>query len=202
MDDQPLETKPLDRALILNITIVVEAVLLLLATLWSQFGDIELLPLFRLNRNIVAFGLLAGVATASSGFMLLWLAKVYGKTIKWLETLKSIVLDELTPLFETLHLSDIILIAASSGFCEEIFFRGVVQNQLGLWPSAALFGFFHCPTPRHLPYGVWAFGAGAFLGWLLIQTNSIWTPVFAHSLSNFCVLLYLRYGRGKKIERA
>jgi membrane protease YdiL (CAAX protease family) len=174
---------------------VVEAVLLLLATLWSQFGEIELLPLFRLNRNIVAIGLLSGVVTASTGFILLWLAYIFGQSIKWLEALRKIVVEELTPLFQTLNVADIFLVAASSGFCEEIFFRGVIQNQLGLWLSAALFGFFHCPTPRHLPYGIWALCAGTFLGWLLIQTGSIWTPIFAHALSNFLVLLFLRYGR-------
>jgi membrane protease YdiL (CAAX protease family) len=194
-----MQGKTLDRVLILNITIVVEAVLLLLATLWSQFGEIDLLSLFRLNRNIVGIGLASGVLIASSGLILLWLGNKF-EAIKWLDSLKKIVVDELTPLFKTLNVADIFMVAASSGFCEEVFFRGVVQNQLGLFLSALLFGFFHCPTPRHFPYGVWALCAGAFLGWLLIQTSSIWTPIFAHSLSNFLVLLYLRYGRKTSID--
>jgi membrane protease YdiL (CAAX protease family) len=194
-----MQGKTLDRVLILNITIVVEAVLLLLATLWSQFGEIDLLPLFRLNRNIVIIGLASGVLTASTGFILLWLGTHFD-SVKWLESLKKIVVDELTPLFKTLNAWDIFLVAASSGFCEEVFFRGVVQNQLGLFLAALLFGFFHCPTPRHFPYGIWALCAGAFLGWLLLHTGSIWTPIFAHSLSNFIVLLYLRFGRKEPVQ--
>jgi hypothetical protein len=58
-----------------------------------------------------------------------------------------------------------------------------------------LFGFFHCPTRRYLPYCFWAASAGLFLGWLLLTFNSLWTPILAHGLSNLVVLLYLRFGR-------
>ena len=187
--------KPLDRVLILNITIVVEALLLLLATLWSQFGEIQLLPLFHLNRNVVGAGLLSGLAIAATGFALFWAANKFGSSIPWLGNLSNVVKEDLIPLFQTLNIFDITLVALSSGFCEEIFFRGVIQDQLGLWLAAALFGFFHCPTPRHVTYGIWAFSSGLFLGWLLIVTGSLWAPIFAHALSNFLVLSYLRYGR-------
>jgi membrane protease YdiL (CAAX protease family) len=186
--------KPLDRVLILNITIVVEALLLLLATLWSQFGEIQLLPLFHLNRNVVGAGLLSGLAIAATGFALFWAANKFGSLIPWLGNLSNVVKEDLIPLFQTLNIFDITLVALSSGFCEEIFFRGVIQDQLGLWLAAALFGFFHCPTPRHITYGIWAFSAGLFLGWLLNVTGSLWAPIFAHALSNFLVLSYLRYG--------
>lgn len=187
--------KPLDRVLILNITIVVEAILLLIATLWSQFGEIRMLPLFHLNRHIALTGSLSGLAIAVTGFALFWSAHRFGSAVGWLGNLRNIIDEDLIPLFQTLNLADIIIVAASSGFCEEIFFRGVIQDQLGLWLAAALFGFFHCPTPRHLTYGIWAFCAGLFLGWLLNVTGSLWAPIFAHSISNFLVLSYLRYGR-------
>jgi membrane protease YdiL (CAAX protease family) len=188
-----MQGKPLDRVLILNITIVVEALLLLAATLWCQFCEIELLPLMHLNHTIVMIGLAAGMTVAASGFVVLWLCGKLADRASWLADLKSIINDELTPLFQSFNAADILLVAACSGFCEEVFFRGVLQVQLGLLPAAVLFGFFHCPSRRYLPYCLWAVCAGLFLGWMLALTNSLWTPVLAHSSSNFLVLLYLRY---------
>ena len=193
-----MQNKPLDRVLILNITIAVEAVLLLIATLWIRLSDIEMLPLFHLNRSIVFIGILGGLATAASGFLLLWLGNLFGSQRRWLRELRTIVDDELAPLFRSLSLGDIILIASCSSFCEEIFFRGVIQGELGLLLASVLFGFFHCPSVRHLPYGIWAICAGSFLGWLLILTGAIWAPIFAHALSNLVILLFLRFRRNKE----
>ncbi|HEY9755322.1 MAG TPA: CPBP family intramembrane glutamic endopeptidase [Oculatellaceae cyanobacterium] len=195
-----MQGKPLDRTFILNVTIVVEALLLLIATLWCQFCEIELLPFLHLNSKILAIGLASGLTIALSGFAILWLCRKLSDKASWIADLRSIISDELTPLFQTLNAADILMVAACSGFCEEIFFRGVVQDQLGLFPAALLFGFFHCPTRRYLPYCLWAVCAGTFLGWLLTLTNSLWAPVFAHGSSNLVVLLYLRYGR--KMEKS
>jgi membrane protease YdiL (CAAX protease family) len=187
-----------------------EAVLLLISAFLVQIFEIQLKALFHMNREILMVGALAGSVTAGSGFLLLFLADKLGDQLEWLKTLKSIVLDELVPLFKPLNFLDIILIAISSGFCEEVFFRGVVQREIGLWlgdhffqgiaqtglgvlTAAILFGALHCPSPRYLPYGFWALAAGIFLGWLLLITNSLWTPIVAHSLSNLIVLLVLRY---------
>jgi hypothetical protein len=98
-------------------------------------------------------------------------------------------------LFATFTVPDIILVAAASGFCEEVFFRGVIQSQFGLFGAAAFFAIFHCPSLRHLPYGLWALTAGLFLGGLLTFTHSLWTPILAHSISNLIVLIFMRYPR-------
>ena len=189
-----MPSKPLDRVTIFNVTIVVEAILLLTATFWAQLSEMYLVPIFRCHRIFLVYGVLGGLITASSGFALLWLAKTYGESSKWLGTLKSIVLDEVAPLFSQFTVPDIMMVAAASGFCEEVLFRGVIQEQSGIVAASAFFGIFHCPSLRHFPYGVWAFCAGLFLGFLKIYTGSVWPPIIAHALSNFIVLLYLRYG--------
>jgi len=205
-----MQSNPLSRAQILNATLIMEAVLLLLSALSVQFCEIPLKALFHTTRQALLIGAAAGVVIALSGFVLLWLADRLEEQIEWLKIMKEIVLDHLVPLFKTLNFLDILLIAASSGFCEEVLFRGICQRQigiffgdqffqgtpqtgLGLLAAAAIFGLLHCPGPRFLPYGFWAFCAGIFLGWLLLITNSLWTPIIAHALSNFLVLLVLRY---------
>jgi membrane protease YdiL (CAAX protease family) len=183
----------LDRVFIFNVTIVIEAFLLLGAIFWTYLNDQQLLPLFHCRQRSILMGVFAGLLCASSGFITLGIGRLSGNRWQWIEQMRIFVLNELAPIFSTLTFVDILIIAATTGFCEEVFFRGVLQSQLGLPATALLFGFFHCPSVRHLPYGLWATGAGIFLGWLFIDTHCLWTPILAHAISNFIVLLYMRY---------
>jgi len=182
----------LDRVTIVNVTLVLEAVLLLAAAIWIQISGIELHSAFRLGKYSLIAGILAGCGTASSGFVIVWLGKVLKNPPKWLDGLRKIVFEEIAPLFSSLKTVDVFLLAMSSGFCEEVFFRGVLQSQLGLLPTSILFGLFHCPSPRHLSYGLWALSAGLLFGWLRNWTGSLWAPIIAHTLSNLIAISMLR----------
>jgi membrane protease YdiL (CAAX protease family) len=178
----------------MNITLILEATLLLVATFWIQAAQIELMPAFKLSKQSAIIAIAAGCGTAFSGFLIIWLGKVIKNPPKWITGLSKIVFEEVAPLFATLTPVDILLVAAASGFCEEIFFRGVLQQQLGLGLTSFLFGCFHCPSPpRHLSYGIWAFSAGLLFGWLRDWTGSLWVPIIAHALSNLIAIASLRY---------
>lgn len=188
--------KSLDRVFVLNLTVILEAILLLVATVWCFVSQLQLLPALSLTTRpfqVIAIGLLCGLATAASGVLLIWLGKRFGNSLRILGGLHDIVVGELAPIFGKLLLCDIFIVAASSGFCEEVFFRGVVQAKMGLPLASLLFGFFHLPSLRHLPYGLWAAAAGMFLGSIYLFTHSLWTPILAHGTSNLLVLLYLKY---------
>lgn len=189
----PMQARSIDRITVMNITLVLEAALLLASTFWLQIAQINLLPALRFSRNALLFGVLAGVGTASSGFLVVWLGSVFKDSLKWMHALTTIVFEEIAPLFATLKFTDIFLLAAASGFCEEVFFRGVIQAQLGLLPTSILFGFFHCPSRRHVSYGIWAFAAGLFLGLLRDWTGCLWVSIIAHALSNLIGIASLRY---------
>ena len=177
----------------MNITLVLEAALLLVATFWIQIAQIDLTHSFKLSRYGLIIGLISGSGTALSGFVIVWLGRLLKNPPKWITSLSKIVFEEVGPLFAGLTLLDIFLLAATSGFCEEVFFRGVVQSQLGLVCTSVLFGFFHCPSPRHFSYGLWALSAGLLFGWLRDYTGSLWVPIIAHSLSNFIAIASVRY---------
>lgn len=180
-----------DRAAILNITLVCEAGLLLVATCWCFLAQINLAAAMEPKLRNMVIGIVAGIVTAGSGFFLLFFANTF-KT-GWLAKLREIVYKDVAPLCEQLELLDILLIAASSGICEEIFFRGVLQHAVGLLPASIMFGLVHCPSRAVLPYGFWTFIAGLFLGWLYLWTGSLWAPILAHAVSNLIVLIYFRY---------
>jgi membrane protease YdiL (CAAX protease family) len=192
-----MPVKVLDRTLVINITLVTEAILLLIATFWSEAQDIKLAPLLVLHQKNIAIGAGAGILMVTSSLFLLWLGKISDGFLKnilrWLISLRQIVLEDVAPIFSQLKVMDILIVASASGFCEEVFFRGVMQNQLGLIWTSIIFGLFHGPSLKHLSYGLWATLMGLFLGWTLDYTGSLWVPIIAHSLNNTLSLLYIRY---------
>lgn len=182
--------KSIDRVTLLNITLIVEGFLLSAATVWSWASAIQLAPHMALSNEMVLLGLACGLALVLSSFALLWL----GKSVGLFSRLRETILTEIAPLFGELTWMDALLVAAVSGFCEEILFRGVIQSQCGLWLTSFIFGLFHCPSLRHLSYGIWAMAAGLFLGWIYDSTGNLWVPILAHALSNAISLIFLRYG--------
>lgn len=184
-----MESRSIDRITLLNITLFVEAFLLLTATFWSQFASIQLAPALGWDNRHAAYGAAAGLGIAATGVVLFWM----GRVAKPLERLREIVIKQIAPIFAGLRFGDLLLIAAVSGFCEEVLFRGVMQQQFGLLPTSLIFGLFHCPSLRHLSYGLWAFCGGLFLGWLYIISGNLWAPIMAHCLSNALSLMFIRY---------
>jgi len=189
--------KSLDRLLVINFTLVTEALLLLMATFWSKSQNIRLAPLLVLHHKNLLIGIGAGLIMVATSMLLIWIGKVADRLspdkLRWLSSMRRIIFEDLAPVFSQLHVLDIFIIAAVSGFCEEVFFRGVMQDQLGLVWTSIIFGVFHGPSLRHLSYGLWAAASGAFLGWILQQTGCLWAPIIAHALNNSISLLYIRY---------
>lgn len=86
-------------------------------------------------------------------------------------------------------LVNLFVVALVPAFCEEIAFRGVLQTQLAkgfrnphvaIWVSAFLFSFIHFQFYGFIPRML----LGAFFGYLLIHTGSLWAPIAAHFVNN------------------
>ena len=91
------------------------------------------------------------------------------------------------------YLIGIIAIAIIPGFCEEYFFRGVLQKNLKLLLknahiaillSSLLFSAFHLQFYGFFP----RFFLGVFFGYLFYWSGSLIYPVIAHALNNFLSL--------------
>jgi membrane protease YdiL (CAAX protease family) len=168
-----------------------EGSLLLLATIWSKISAIEVAPHLVLHLNHILLGTAVGIGLSCASSILFWLGKF--PALKWLGAMREMILNDLAPFFSTITLTDVMLLAAASGFCEEVLFRGVIQEQFGLMGASVLFGLVHTPSLRYPQYGIWAMTAGILLGWLYQYTNSLWTPIFAHIVNNILGLLILRW---------
>ena len=88
----------------------------------------------------------------------------------------------------------VLIIGVLTGFAEELFFRGALQNLLvkygigvniAIWTSAFIFSFLHFQFFGFIPRLL----LGAFFGYLLYWTSSIWVSAFAHALNNSLVVV-------------
>ncbi len=118
---------------------------------------------------------------------------VLSRRLPMLKQLKDMTERVLLPLVSELKPVDMVVIAVLSGFCEEVFFRGVAQRQCGLVITSIAFGLFHDPGFSNVTYSFLTFIYGLALGYMFIVTGNIWTPVFAHATHNLITLLVLRY---------
>lgn len=90
-------------------------------------------------------------------------------------------------------LSGVLIVGILTGFSEELFFRGTLQ-QMGasrgavhtsIWVTALVFSAFHMQAFGFFP----RFLLGAWFGYLLYWTGSIYVPAFAHALNNSVVVV-------------
>lgn len=102
-------------------------------------------------------------------------------------------------------LANLIVIAAAAGVTEEFLFRGALQRIIGkwtsnhhiiIWSAAILFSAFHLQFYGFIPRLI----LGAYFGYLLVWTRSIWMPVFAHFANNAFAVIGMSDSRLKDNE--
>jgi len=106
---------------------------------------------------------------------------------------------QLTEKFVSVHsisglFTNIGLIALIPALGEELFFRGALQKILtdwrgktiAIWLSAILFSAIHFQFYGFIPRML----LGAFFGYLLIGSNSLWLPVTAHFINNAIAIIF------------
>jgi membrane protease YdiL (CAAX protease family) len=191
-DDQPFNaTEEEAPASIFASALVIELGLLMLAMLVGWF--LEPPPLEQIDFSTVdlLYGLVACVPL---------LAGLVAITqLPWgpLARLDVFVRLNVVPLFVECRPWQIAVIALLAGIGEEALFRGVIQAGIeqyfgspawALAIASALFGLAHLITPT---YAVLAGLIGAYLGWLMLMTDNLLTPIVAHGAYDFAAILYL-----------
>lgn len=91
--------------------------------------------------------------------------------------------------------SGILIVGIATGLCEELFFRGCLQrlmvyfkvnSHIAVWSAACVFSLAHFQFYGFFPRLL----LGAFFGYLLLWTNSIWVPAICHALNNSLVVIF------------
>ena len=96
-------------------------------------------------------------------------------------------------------LINILVICVMAGLAEELIFRGALLSvirkkiknpHVAIWIVAIIFSVIHFQFSGFIPRIL----LGAFLGYLLYWTNSIWAPIFAHFLNNTIAIAGYKLG--------
>jgi membrane protease YdiL (CAAX protease family) len=192
-DDEDLDVMPrYDRQAVLAMTLWAEIIVLIIAVAWTFFAKIDLRPLLVFNLQAVLFGALAALLVTLINLAIMHLANKYGDRVYLLRSMKDLINKQMLPLIGNLSFGDSIIVALVSGLCEEFFFRGVLQTQCGIIPSACAFGLAHLPRIYYFPYALWATYVGLLMSFLTIKTGSLFSPMIAHALINFASINVLR----------
>lgn len=86
-------------------------------------------------------------------------------------------------------IANVLIIGVAAGFAEELFFRGCLQrllttggvnHHIAIWVVAIIFSVMHMQFFGFVPRML----LGAYFGYLLYWTRSIWVPMLAHMLNN------------------
>lgn len=95
----------------------------------------------------------------------------------------------------------LLIVSILAGFSEELFFRGALQRLLqslrispaaAVWIAAAIFSAIHMQFFGFVPRML----LGAFFGYLLLWSGSVWVPIIAHAFNN-AMFIILRYFTGE-----
>ncbi len=137
------------------------------------------------------FGVLAASATISLGFLTFRVFPVFRR-----------LAEELAPqILDGAGYAGLVLVAVFSGVGEEVFFRGVLQEEIGLAAASIIFGLVHIgPDRRYLVWTAWAVLAGFLFGFLYEATSGLLAPMSAHILHNAVTLVAWKMSRERSVK--
>ena len=167
---------------------VPQLAILLISILWIYFTPHDnVAKYFHFGFRPVLFGVLTGILLSGFGYGFYWFSKktkMFYETVELFEVLMA-------PAFKNLKPPDMVLLSLVSGFCEEIFFRGLLLPRFGIIISSTAFGLLHLPGFKFWIYMLWATLSGALFGVLFLITKSLWLPICAHAVNNMIGMFLL-----------
>ena len=139
---------------------------------------------------------------------LLRLPEWLGGVEKWMKEMEEMAEQAMELMLQTNSIDglliNILIVAVLAALSEEFLFRGLLFRWLRdsisnyhwvVWIIAILFSAIHMQFYGFIPRLL----LGAYLGYLLVWTGSLWAPILAHFVNNLMgVLLYYRYAGGEE----
>ncbi len=179
----------------LTLTVAVEGGLLAVAVLWAYVQSLPLRAALTLTYADAFAGVGSGVCLLAANYAIITYGSRYSA---FLRNIKKLLDNEVIPLFRQLDATAILVIALLSGFAEELFFRGVLQANVGLWFASLIFGAAHVWKKEAIVYGVYASVIGVAFGACYQWRGNLWIPILAHVVNNLGALLYYTHRHGNE----
>ncbi|ETT57792.1 CPBP family intramembrane glutamic endopeptidase [Paenibacillus sp. FSL H8-0457] len=182
-----------DRLLLINLYLT-QALTLIVGLIWILFQNRNPFGLFVFPKEIgfVYWGLGLAAAMLAVDFVL---SRFVSE-----DSMDDGGINEM--LFRKRPVWHIFVIALIVSICEELLFRGAIQHAFGPYWTSILFALIHVRYLKHwLPTG-WVFLSSYGLGYVYIQTGTIWAPILCHFLIDFISGMLIRFRRKEEHERA
>jgi membrane protease YdiL (CAAX protease family) len=177
---EPIFSQPL------VLELMVATLLLGTALLWQAWRPVGLWQMLGWSSWSLPVSVLAALPPL---LMIPLLESSLSQRLRWLRIFRENVTSLLAPFFGHLRWPEMLAMAFLAGLSEEVFFRGVLQQEIGLICTSVVFGLFHMVS---FPYIVWATLTGLYLGWLLQLTQNLWILIFTHTLVDIVGLGYIK----------
>jgi membrane protease YdiL (CAAX protease family) len=186
--------RPTPAQYLVRVELAASAVLLVVAGTWSAVRGLELAAASRPSVGALIVGTACGLALAAT---LPLVTAPWARRMLVLRGLRRAWDSLESGLGPTLGAREVVVLALGSAVSEELFFRGVLQREVGVVAASAIFGLLH---PLGVAYVLWAAAVGAGLGGLFVVTGSLAAPAAAHGIYNLLALVYLRRRSGRMEE--
>jgi len=169
--------------------LIPQFILLAVSIVWINISPKDnVFKYFIFSFKLLFLGIAVGITLAIAGYLFYFFAK---KTKKFPATIELFE-QMLAPTFSNFKVFDLIALSCIAGFCEEIFFRGLVLPAFGIILSSIAFGMLHFPGKKFWIYALWATASGFLLGFMFKISGSLWLPITAHSVNNLIGMFMLR----------
>jgi len=180
---------------LLKLELVVAAGLLAMAMGWDAWRQLGLqASLTTWSLADVSLGMLAAMPPL---LVIALLELRVDRYMPGLQGLRQSIHLVLAPLVGRIRFAEALAISALAGVSEEVFFRGVLQREIGVLLASVIFGLFHAIS---LPYVLWAAAMGGYLGWLVQWHGNLSVPIVAHTMIDIVGLLYIRHVVAPRLE--
>jgi membrane protease YdiL (CAAX protease family) len=101
-------------------------------------------------------------------------------------------------IFRFLPLMHIAFLSLVVAVCEELLFRGALQYWMGPYWTSIVFALLHFRYLQHWLMTGLVFSISYGLGWIMLNTGTIWTPIIAHFLLDFIMGTIIRFRRSER----
>jgi membrane protease YdiL (CAAX protease family) len=167
--------------------LLLEGALCGIAVIWAFLQDIPWRPALTPTLADCVTGISAGLLLLIINYVAIEYGSRYSS---FLRTIRRLIEEDVSQIFKHVNLVAVVLIAIVSGVAEELFFRGVLQAQIGIWLTSVIFGLAHIWKKTAVLYGIYATIIGLLFGGMYMWSGSLWVPMLAHVVNNFVAILY------------
>jgi membrane protease YdiL (CAAX protease family) len=174
------------------LSIVVMVIMLLVSNLWAQWREVDFGNALGFDLVSTTLAIVLGVIWTNAQDAVIYMANWIVGFEPFLKRFEK----GMEQLFARVNPIAIMTGGLLAGVGEEVFFRGMLQAELGLIPTAIIFALLHFGRGFEI-FSVWALLEGLVFGWLYHITGNLVVPIVVHGIHDSWGIFVGRFIWGK-----